>query len=478
MSSAITANGSPAPLPDLDSLQRILIIRLGALGDVVRTLPALRAIRHRLPRARICWLVEEGSRELLVGHPDLDQLILLPRRELSRELRRPWLLHRGLGRLAGLARRLRAERFDAVFDLHGLLKSGLLARASGAPVRFGFPRELGREGNHRFLTHPLPVPPGVLNRVERLFEMLTAAGIEPRPAAGAGIFPPAEAREMVDRFIEQALPAVHCGSRGLALLAVGSSRQQSWKRWPPDRFAGLALELTRRLPLEVVLSWGPGEQGMAKAVLEAAGSAPRIHLAPPLQLMELAALLDRCHLFVGGDSGPLHLAASMGTAVLGIFGPTDPELNRPLAPGGFRAVHPDRDYHLLSKQQLRQTGGMDEVSVEMVLEAAESMFTRAWAMAGGRVPGSGSPDPPLERRPMEHAAILSGPVEAQVITHLLGEDRIPHLVRRFREIAFDGIFEPQKGWGELLVPAERREEVCTLLELVRAGEGSVEGPDA
>ncbi len=466
------------PLPDLDSLHRILIIRLGALGDVVRTLPALRAIRHRLPRAHISWLVEEGSRDLLEGHPDLDQLILLPRRELSRELRRPWLLHRGLGRLAGMARRLRDEHFDAVFDLHGLLKSGLLARASGAPVRFGFPRELGREGNHRFLTHPLPVSPGVLNRVERLLEMLRAAGIEPRPEAGAGIFPPAEAKNSADNFLEQAVPAVHDGSRGLAIFAVGSSRQQSWKRWPVDHFAMLALNLTSRLPLEVVLVWGPGEQQMAEAVLEVAGPAPHIHLAPPLKLMELAALLERCRLFVGGDSGPMHLAAAMGAAVLGIFGPTDPELNRPLAPGGFRAVHPVRDYGSLSKQELRQAGGMGEVDVDQVEQVAEAMFSRAWARSKGLEPGPGSPDPPANRRPMERAAILSDPVEAQVITHLLEEDRIPHLVHPFREIAFDGVFEPQKGWGELLVPAECKEEVRTLLERVRAGEGSGEVPDA
>jgi ADP-heptose:LPS heptosyltransferase len=95
-------------LPDLDSLKRILIIRLGALGDVVRTLPALRAIRHRLPKAHICWLVEEGSRQLLEGHPDLDKVILLPRQRLSSELLRPWQLHRGWGRLGSVLRQLRA----------------------------------------------------------------------------------------------------------------------------------------------------------------------------------------------------------------------------------------------------------------------------------------------------------------------------------------------------------------------------------
>lgn len=466
-------------LPELDSLQRLLIIRLGALGDVIRTLPALRAIRHRLPRAHISWLVEEGSRELLEGHPDLDQVILLPRRTLSADFRRPWRLHRGLGRLTGVVRRLRSERFDAVFELHGLLKSGLLARASGAPIRFGFPRELGRESNHRFLTHPLPVPPGVVNRVERLLHMLSAAGIEPRPTAGSGIFPADDAALAVERYLEDELLEVTAGSRGLAVFAVGSSTQQSWKRWPVDRYAGLAAELVRGQPVDVVLSWGPGEKEMAEAVLDAAGSTQQIHLAPPLKVMELAALLKRCHLFVGGDSGPLHLAAAMGTAVVGIFGPTDPELNRPLAPGGFRAVHPDREYGSLSKQQLRQSVRMEEVGQDLVLEAAESMFRRVWAATKGQQPDPGDQDPPpVSRAPMERAAILNGPVEAQVITHLLEEDRIPHQVRRFGEIAFDGIFVPQKGWAELLVPPEHREEVCKLLDGVRAGVDSVEGPDA
>lgn len=466
-------------LPDLDSLHRLLIIRLGALGDVIRTLPALRAIRHRFPRAHISWLVEEGSRELLEGHPDLDQVILLPRRTLSSEFRRPWHLHRGLGRLAGVVRRLRAERFDAVFDLHGLLKSGLLARASGARVRFGFPRELGREGNHRFLTHLLPVPTEVVNRVDRLSRMLSAAGIDPRPEAGCGIFPSDDAFAIVDRYLEEALPDVQSNSQGLAVFAVGSSTQQAWKRWPVEHYADLAASLVQRLPVEVVLSWGPGEKKMAEAVLEAAGPTQHIHLAPPLRLMELSALLERCHLFVGGDSGPMHLAAAMGTAVVGIFGPTDPELNRPLAPGGFHSVHPDRDYGSLSKQQLRQTVRMEEVGVDLVQEAAESMFRRAWSTHGDQGPAPEDVDtPPASRAPMVRAAILNDPVETQVITHLLEEDRIPHLVRRFGEIAFDGIFVPQKGWAELLVPPERKDEVCALLDEVRAGEESVEGPDA
>ncbi len=468
MSTDTTYSGGAAALPDLDTLQRILIIRLGALGDVVRTLPALRAIRHRLPRAHISWLVEEGSLELLEGHPDLDQVILLPRRQFSTELRRPWLLHRGLGRIGGIVRQLRAEKFDAVFDLHGLLKSGLLARACGAPVRFGFPRDLARENSHRFLTHPLAVPPEVKNRVDRLFHMLTAAGIEPRPEAGSGIFPPDQALEAVDRYLEQTVPD---GSRGVAVVAVGSSVQQSWKRWPVDRFAGLAAGLTNRLPLEVLLAWGPGEREMAEAVLQAAGNPPHVHLAPPLKLMELAALLQRCRLFVGGDSGPMHLAAAMGAPVVGIFGPTDPELNRPLAPGGFLAVHPERDYGSMSKQEIRRTVRMDEVAVDQVLDAAETLFRSG---TGPGEPDTAAGDP----QPMERAALLTGPVEAQVITHLLEQDQIPHLVRPFREIAFDGVFAPQKGWGELLAPPERKKEVLALLKGVRAGEGLGQGPDA
>ncbi len=455
-------------LPDLDSLKRILIIRLGALGDVVRTLPALRAIRHRLPKAHISWLVEEGSRQLLEGHPDLDQVIMLPRQRLSSELLRPWQLHRGLGRLGGVLRQLRAEKFDAVFDLHGLLKSGLLARASGAPIRFGFPRDLGREGSHRFTTHQLNVPPEVKNRVDRLFHMLTVAGIEPRPEAGTGIFPSDQALAVVDRYLGEIVPD---DSRGVAVFAVGSSNQQSWKRWPVDRFARVATELTSRLPLEALLVWGPGEEEMARAVLEAAGSAPHIHLAPPLQLMELAALLQRSRLFVGGDSGPMHLAAAMGAPVVGIFGPTDPELNRPLAPGGFRAVQPLVVDGQLSKQERRRTVRMDEVSADQVLEAAEELFQQ----------GTGTHQTQQqveEQQPMERAAILGSAIEAQVLTNLLEQDRIPHMVRLFREIAFDGIFEPQKGWGELLVPPERKDEACALLETVRSGEGLGQGPDA
>jgi len=468
-------------MPDPGGFSRVLIIRLGALGDVIRTLPALRAIRHRLPRAEISWLVEESSRDLLEGHPDLDRVILLPRRRLSAELKRPWHLPRALGRLGGLARDLRNLKFDAVFDLHGLLKSGLLARASGAPVRYGFPAELCREGSHHFLTHPLPVPPQVKNRVERLFHMLEAAGIPPRPEAGAGIFPGRDDSASVTRFLEEQVPSAADGIRGLVTLSAGSSSLQSWKRWPAERFADTARVLTERFPAEVVLTWGPGERELAQAVQTMTASC-RVHVAPPLRLMALADLLRRSTLFVGGDSGPMHLAASMGTAVVGIFGPTDPELNRPLAPGGFTAVQPVGDFSDLSKQERRRTVAIEEVECAAVIEAAGDAFHKVWSTGNERVTEGDTPKPsPGNDRPLLHAAVLGGPVEVQVLTHLLKEDGIPHHVRPFRETAFDGIFEPQKGHAELLVPEEMIERARALLESVRAGEGldeaSVEGAD-
>jgi lipopolysaccharide heptosyltransferase I len=333
---------SAVPLGERD---RVLLIRLGAVGDVLRTLPALHMIRTRFPRLHLAWIVEDLALDLLSGHPEIDEVIRFPRPELLAALRSG----RPAAPLADLRRSLRARRFDVALDFQGSLKSGLVAFLSGAPRRVGFSPRHCRELSFLFTNDWARPRSRVLNRVEKnlaLAERLGATGDEvamilpETPGEGA------RAESIVRTLAPRGEPIV--------LLSPGTSRRQAHKRWPAERYATLASRIRRLGDARPVVAWGPGEETMARAVVDASqGGAV---LAPPLSLRLLAALLRRAALFVGADTGPMHLAWAVGCPVIALFGPTDPRLNAPLGTD-----------HVV----LRRGRSMDALPVQDVVEAAE-----------------------------------------------------------------------------------------------------------
>lgn len=313
--------------PSLQSLEprRVLVLRLGALGDVVRTRFAFGGVRTRYPRARIDWLVEDRAAPGLVGTVGLDEVVCVPRRELR--LDRParlWSAPRGL------VRDLRSRRYDLAVDFHSILKSALLARAARIPVRVGLDRPHAREGSHRLMTHR--VRPGWehVSRFARNAALVRALGGEvpaqPPPVALA----PDAARALgplPERF---------------ATLHPGTSPTTLYKRWEAERYAEVARALFAEGGLESVVTWGPvpGERESAEAVVAGAGGAAV--LGPETRdLGALLALLARGSLFVGSDSGPLHLAALVGCPIVAVFGPTDPVENAPYPGVPSRVVRRD-----------------------------------------------------------------------------------------------------------------------------------------
>lgn len=306
----------------LDDRDRVLLIRLGAVGDVLRTLPALHLIRKAFPPLHLAWIVEDLSRELLEGHPEIDEVIRFPRREIREAARRP---HGMAARLATLRRELRARRFTVAVDFQGSLKSAALGLLSGAPRRIGFAPGHCREFSF-LLTNEWVRPRGRrLNRVEKnclMAEALGAAGDEieavlpERPDEGP------EAESMIRSLNPRGAP--------LAILSPGSSSLQSGKRWPPENFGRLASLLAASPGVLPIVVFGPGEEALARLAVSASGG--KAVLAPPTSLRFLAALLRRAALFVGADTGPMHLAWIVGCPVVALFGPTDPALNAPLGP--------------------------------------------------------------------------------------------------------------------------------------------------
>ncbi len=315
----------------LEPPRRVLLVRLGALGDVVRTLGALRLIRRTWPDASIAWAVEESASPLLLAHPDLDNVFVLPRKELQRRARRaPWT---GWSLVSSFVRRLREYRADLAIDFQGSFKSGLVMRLSGSTVRVGFAAPFSREFSHVFATVRADLPAGSEHRVLRAIRLAEAAGATPGPAEIDLVLTAAELDVGRQRVSQLA------GSQPLVALAPWSSRRQAWKRYPAERWAEVARGVSAR-GARVAILGGPGEEKETAQLCAAAG--PGVFPSGDLGVRELAAFIAACTLFVGGDTGPMHIAWAVGRPVVAIYGPTDPTLNAPFGVGHtvLASAHP------------------------------------------------------------------------------------------------------------------------------------------
>jgi lipopolysaccharide heptosyltransferase I len=336
----------------LDSGARILIVRLSAIGDVLHGLPVLNALRDALPRAFIGWVVEGAGGQLLRDHRALDELIVVPRK---------WL--KSPRTVLGLRRRLRGLRFDVAIDMQGLTKSAVAARLSGAPRRIGFDGRDGRELS-RWLNNER-VQPTKTHVVDRNLELLAPLGITNTRARFDLDDAPADAR------------------RAQEILAAGQLERfavvnpgAGWpsKVWPADRYAAVARHLGTRHAMRALVVWA-GDQERQWAERIVAGSAGFAQLAPPTSLRELAALERRAALFVGSDTGPLHLAAAVGTPCVGLFGPMPAERNGPY---GTQHVAVQKVCLIGTSRQKRTAGGesMEAISVEDACAACETILGR------------------------------------------------------------------------------------------------------
>ncbi len=307
--------------------ERILLVRLSAIGDVLQCLHALAELRAARPGAAVHWVVEDRCASVLRGHPMLQGIVVYERRALSAEARRPWLWPRAALRAWRLVRELRALRPTVAVDLQGNLKGALLARLSGAPRRIGLaPGQGGRERAHGFATERVALPPPPVHRADRARALLAPLGAA-RNGAGPTVAGVAEAAPVVEAWLRAA--GLEPGA--FAVFHPGVSGFGELKRWPAARYAELARALAARRRLPVILTAGPGEEPLAEEVAALSGGAARRGPATR-SLGELGALLARAAVVVGSDTGPVHLAAVLGTPTVALFGPKDPAVYAPRGP--------------------------------------------------------------------------------------------------------------------------------------------------
>lgn len=295
--------------------KRILVIKLRAIGDVVMATPVLENLRSAFPSSAIDFLTEKFCAPIVKGHPAINEVIELDRKHLR-------MLPFGKRIAANLVllRDLRRRRYDLVFDLFGNPRTAIMSLATGAPQRVGF-RFRGRRHAYNVVVEPRG---NVVHEVEFNLDALRALDI------------PIISRELV-------MPLDH-GSEALAdnfwtennltgKTVIGLNASGGWytKRWPLDRFAALGDEISEKLDAAVVIIWGPGELEDARSI-----TAMMRHEAlfiPQSDLILLSSLLRRLTILVSNDSGPLHIAAAVGTPVVGIYGPTRPDLQGPWGDG-------------------------------------------------------------------------------------------------------------------------------------------------
>jgi heptosyltransferase-1 len=347
---------------------RLLMVRLGAMGDILHALPAVTALRRAHPFWHIGWVVDPrwqallkaGNSEQGTGNsqthgsamPLIDRLHFAP----SRVWKRHPLSARTLSQIKTLGRELREARYDAVLDLQGAIRSAVIARITGCPRRIGEARP--REWPAHWLFTECIATRGA-HVIEQDVELASAVAGDP-----LAIVPPllpvdSEAETWCAAWLAEHASA----ARPLAFIAPGAG----WgaKRWPPERYAAVAQGLKER-GFQVLVNAPPGEDSLARPIA-AAGATPFTATLP-----QLIALSRRIALCVGGDTGPLHLASALGRPVVGIYGPTDPSRNGPFGNRArvLRSPESRRDY----SHRDAPDPGLLTIAPEDALKAADELL--------------------------------------------------------------------------------------------------------
>lgn len=328
---------------------RFLLIRLSSLGDVIHTLPAAAALRDAFPGARIDWVIDPRWARLLEGNPGLSDTILLDRRNVRS--------------IAKAIAKLRSAKYTCAIDFQSLYKSAVLGTLSGAPRRIGFDRKYAREKLATIFYTERVAPHGP-HKVDDNLSLVESAGAKVTEARfPLAIFPQ-----------DDECAASELAARGIVDFFV-LNPGGGWlsKCWPAERYGELHRKLAERYGWRGVVTFGPGEEDLARCVVEAAGDPSPVSFG--LGLGPLMALLRRAKFVVSADSGPLHIAWALGTPVVGLYGPTDPARNGPYSKDDIvvrNAQATETTYH----RGKSYSAWMLSITVDQVFDAIERRMRR------------------------------------------------------------------------------------------------------
>lgn len=360
---------------DPQQIHRILVREVNWLGDAVLTLPALEALHRRFPQAAISVLAKPWVSGLFAGHPGVDRVLAYRAEDV----------HRGVMGRWRLANSLRDEGFDLAVLFPNSLDAAVVPWLAGIPRRVGYPTD----GRRWLLTHPAPRPRAAAGRhqVERYLDIVRALGGDGTRSLRLRV--PAAARQNAQRLLEA--HAVGPTDRVVALNP--GSVYGGAKRWPPERFAVVADGLAERRGTRILLIGSPQE----RPILDEVGGRmrhPAINLGGHTDLGTLVGLLARTHLLLTNDTGAMHVAAAVGTPVLAIFGPTDPQATEPLGPHSRIVREPVPCSPCLLRECPIDHRCMTRVTADHVRQEALALLD---STRGAWISGRGSPAAFLDR---------------------------------------------------------------------------------
>ncbi|HUK30155.1 MAG TPA: glycosyltransferase family 9 protein [Candidatus Acidoferrum sp.] len=329
--------------------ERFLIVKLSSLGDIIHALPVLAALRDTFLRARIDWLIEKRWQPILEGNPDLNETLVLNSSSIRDFFR--------------CAKRLRERNYTAVIDAQSLYRSAILAWRTPATKHIGFGWRNARE-SAASLFYSQRVKTKATHIVDQNRALAEAAGAR----LGTVRFPiyvSSDSQGVIAQLLQSSSM-----ERYIVLSPGGGWR---YKRWPPERFGELAQKLWNEHHYRIIVNCGPGESDLGEIVLGHAGIAMPIMVQ--FHLPELKALLLRADLVVACDSGPLHLAAALGTPVVGLYGPTDPARNGPYGGRDIVIRNADEEDTTHDREDY-DSEAMLSITVDQVFSAVEERLEK------------------------------------------------------------------------------------------------------
>ncbi|GAB6099426.1 hypothetical protein JCM16358_13050 [Halanaerocella petrolearia] len=338
---------------------KILIVRLSAIGDVIHALPVARAVRESYPEAEISWIVEEKAKDLVVDNPNLDQVILLTKAEWKDKFKEnKW---QTLKEFRSFFKELQKNDFDLVLDVHGLFKSGLTAYLSGADRIVG-PAD-GREGSTLFYDRKVELPAEEMHQVDRNLYLAQGIGANSKQV-GFDIQVSSQEKKEVDKLLSDL-------NLNLDKNTIAINPFTSWtsKNWPQVRYAQLADRLIEESACQILFTGSPDDrEGVAEIISMMDNKA--YNLAGETNLKELAEVYNRVDYFIGGDTGPMHLAVAMGLPVVALFGPTTPKTHGPYGDQNI-VVQPEIECIKCWKRECPKDEllCMEQIEVEQVFQA-------------------------------------------------------------------------------------------------------------
>ena len=348
-------SASLPPTVDWTRVKKVLLIRLRSIGDTVLMTPCLQALRDWQPAVQVSVVIEPLAAQILEGHSVIDQIFVMKKTSLSK---------------LALIGRLRREKFDLVFNLHGGTTGMWLAATSAAKHSFAY---RGHRGSW-MLSDRAPGPDVILDRkqihsVEQQLALLHWAGVPmpEHPILGLEISP--DAATAVREKLLASIPSAKLISSRFAIVAPGAAFES--KRWSAEKFSAIIRHLSDRWQLDSIVIAGPGQEGLAREVAESSTSYP--YILSGMSVAELKALIGIFgRIFVGNDSGPMHIAAALDCPIVAVFGSSNPDVWHPWTALPYRVVGGERG---TADSDTRAT--IDKVRVDEVIAAVDQVLGSA-----------------------------------------------------------------------------------------------------